>query len=124
MNQPRPVFEVQRGETYRLVYKIEEDPNNIITGTEVVRSAAKKIAMPNAPLPPDTAPDAFELTPLYQPAGFGEPARWYFTLSATDSLAAENGYYAVDARIELAGGNVQMTTPIVLHLVQFITADA
>lgn len=117
----RPVFDVQRGETYRLVYKITDDVDGLITGTETVRMVAKKIDKPQDKIPADSVAAAFTLTPEFAAAAGDEPDRWYFTLSAVDSLAAANGYYVTDARIVLDGGEVHKTDPVVLHLEQFVT---
>jgi len=120
----RPVFDVQRGETYRLVYKITDDADGLITGNETVRMVAKKIDRPQDRIPADAVAADFSLTPEFAAASGDEPDRWYFTLSAADSLAAENGYYVTDARIVLAGGEVHKTDPVVLHLEQFVTEAA
>lgn len=120
----RPVFDVQRGETYRLVYKITGDLDGLITGNETVRMVAKKIAKPQDRIPADDVVADFSLTPEFAAAAGSEPDRWYFTLSAADSLAAENGYYVTDARIVLDGGEVHKTDPVVLHLEQFVTGAA
>lgn len=120
----RPIFDVQRGETYRLVYKITNDADSLITGTETVRMEAKKIDKPQGRIPGDDVAADFTLTPEFAAAAGDEPDRWYFTLSAADSLAAENGYYVTDARIVLDGGEVHKTDPVVLHLEQFVTGAA
>lgn len=120
----RPIFDVQRGETYRLVYKITNDADSLITGTETVRMEAKKIDKPQDRIPGDDVAADFTLTPEFAAAAGDEPNRWYFTLSAADSLAAENGYYVTDARIVLDGGDVHKTDPVVLHLEQFVTGAA
>jgi len=101
---------VQRGETARLWLAPRQSG-------EVLRAALK--AAPRRVVPPPTDP---EVAVWAVADGVDESGvmGWWLTLSAT--LA--EGLYATDARITLAGGEVQITDPVLISFANAVTGPA
>lgn len=115
INQPAR-YTATRGATCRLMLRITDDPDGLITGAETVRAVGKSVSSVVASPPGDDAEDAFELIPSFAAASGGEPKRFYLKLSPAESEAVEAGLYAIDTRIVLASGDVVQPAHIVLEL--------
>lgn len=109
-------FDVKQGATFILVFKIESDPDNLVTGAEAVTCIGKAMSSNRGNTPEDSDPTAFTMTPSFTAADVDGPDRWYFTLSATDSGNLDPGYYYVESTIPLSNGYVSKPTPFVIHI--------
>lgn len=114
---------VQRGETHKIVFKIENDPDGLVTGQEAVTCVGKFIGSTRAPIPDDDIPVAFTLSSSFAATDATEPNRWYFTLSAADSYSVVQGVYIVEARIPFANGEVFKPVPVIFNLVNSVSGN-
>lgn len=114
---------MQRGETFQIVFRIDEDPDAVITGNESVTCVGKFLGHESAKVPDDNEPVAFTLAPTFAAANATEPNRWYFTLSAADSFAVAAGVYMVEARIPLVNGYVHKPFPVIFNLINSVSGN-
>lgn len=116
-----PVYEVRRGGTLRLALRVK---SGSVVGDEAVRAVGKAIATQTSGPPGDDAAEAFVMVATFADAAGSEPDRWYLTLTDEASTGLAAGYYAVDARIPLADGSTEQTSPITIWVRERVTEPA
>jgi hypothetical protein len=112
-----PPYIFQRGETISLALDaLSGDP----TGVTVITAQLKAVAPGRLSVAADAPVAAnFAITPR---AAAGEvPAGWTLTIPASASAALAAGFYAADARLEVAGG-VIITEQVALRIRDAVTS--
>ena len=112
-----PPYIYQRGETVSLALDaLSGDPASV----SAISAQLKPVASGRLSVAAD-APVAATFTITPRAAVDGLPAGWTLTIPAGTSAALEAGFYAADARLEVAGG-VIITDQIALRIRDAVTA--
>lgn len=109
----RTVYEWMRGTTLSIALEVYRDPSDLIVGTEPITVRAKKVQHRNSePKAADAV--AFTLTSEFVAASGSTPAYWALTgaPSALDGL--DDGFYALDGTLTVAGIVVPAKTVAIL----------
>jgi hypothetical protein len=97
-------YSFTRGATIRFVIRVKA---GTVIGNEIVTADGKAIETQASPPPGDVPPVDFSMVTDFRVAEGEEPDRWYLTIPADVSETLVAGtYYACDARIDTAAGDV------------------
>jgi hypothetical protein len=111
-----PPYIYQRGETIALALDtLSGDPTNV-----TAISAQLKAVPPGRAQVPTDAPVAASFAIVARAAAGELPAGWTLTIAPAVSTTLAAGFYAADARIEIAGG-VVITDPVSLRIRDAVT---
>lgn len=120
----RTPYRWPRGATISHAVQVEADPDGLVSGTEPVRCVARRIASLVSPPPGDDAPEDLVLQTVFVAGTTKDPAHWTVTGAAEDSEGLTPGFYAVDFRLELAGGTVIQTPVFLIEITERVTGAA
>jgi hypothetical protein len=114
---PMPPYIFQRGETVTLALDaLSGDPASV----SAINAQLKAVAPGRLSVAPD-APVAASFTIVPRAAAGDTPAGWTLTIPASLSATLAAGFYAADARLEVAGG-VIITDQVALRIRESVTA--
>lgn len=113
MKKYRPDYLWPRGSTLRVALRVASDPDALITGAETIRAVGKAVTNAQSLPPGDDAPEAFELTPLFD----AETATWFLECSTLVGV----GFYLIDARMVLSTGDVVQVAPVAIEVTERVT---
>lgn len=110
-------YTCRRGADFILGFR---DKNDNLTGDETVRASLKPIG-PNKSVPDDDVDSAADFTASFVEPD-GELPYWRLALTALQTASLTRGRYLFDVRIELAGGDVLRTDPVIVDVENRVTA--
>lgn len=112
-NKAVAVYYCDRGEDLAAIEIYSHESGDQLTALDSLHCAFKKALNGNT-VPPQSAPEIFEIDGLFEAAAGSDPARFSLTMTAAETAVLEPGSYISTPELTLSGGVVVIGSPLLL----------